>query len=92
MDLSHALARGTLLAWFMAIEGLGHAAGPALGAWVNGIEGTAAVLRVAAALFAGVAPAALMLLISTRLPSRDSADDARHEGDRVLLDLVQDGS
>jgi MFS family permease len=92
MDLSHALGRGTLLAWFMAVEGLGHAAGPALGAWISGIEGTAAVLRVAAVLFAGVAPAALMLLISTPLPSRKTADDARREGDQLLLELVQDGS
>lgn len=59
---------------------------------MNGIEGTAAVLRVAAVLFAGVAPAALMLLISARLPSRETADDARREGDRLLLELVQDGS
>ena len=92
MDLSHAVGRGTLLAWFMAIEGLGHAAGPALGAWVNGIEGTAAVLRVSAVLFAGVAPAAVMLLISMRLASRDTPDDACREGERVLLELVQDGS
>jgi MFS family permease len=92
MDLSHALGRGTLLAWFMAIEGLGHAAGPGLGAWLNGIEGTATVLRVAAVLFAGVAPAALMLLISTRLFSHDTADDGCGEGERVLLELVQDGS
>jgi MFS family permease len=92
MDLSHALGRGTILAWFMAIEGLGHAAGPAMGAWLNGIEGTATVLRVAAALFAGVAPAALMLLISTRLRSRDTADDACREGEPVLLELVRDGS
>jgi hypothetical protein len=49
-------------------------------------------LRVAAVLFAGVAPAALMLLISARLPSRETADDARREGDRLLLELVQDGS
>jgi MFS family permease len=92
MDLAHALGRGTLLAWFMAIEGLGHTAGPALGAWLNGIEGTAAVLRVAAALFAGVAPAALALLISTRLLSRDTADDPLREGEPVLLELVRDGS
>jgi MFS family permease len=92
MDLSHAVGRGTLLAWFMAIEGLGHAAGPALGAWVNGIEGTAAVLRVSAVLFAGVAPAAVMLLISMRFGSRDTPDDACREGERVLLELVQDGS
>jgi MFS family permease len=91
MDLAHALGRGTLLAWFMAIEGLGHTAGPALGAWLNSIEGTATVLRVAAVLFAGVAPAALMLLISTRVPSRDTADDAPREREPVLLELVQDG-
>jgi MFS family permease len=92
MDLSHALGRGTLLAWFMAVEGLGHTAGPALGAWLNGIEGTTAVLRVAAALFAGVAPAALVLLISTRLLSRDTANDPLREGEPILLGFVQDRS
>jgi len=92
MDLSHALGRVTLLAWFMAIEGLGHAVGPALGAWVSGIDGTAAVLRVAAVLFAGAAPAAVVLLVSTRLSSRNAAADASGEGQPVLLGLAQDGS
>ncbi len=92
MDLSRSAGRGTLLAWFMTMEGLGHAAGPALGAWVNAMAGTAAVLWVVAALLAVAAPAALLLLISAPLPSGAAADDAPNEGDRLLLGLVKDGT
>ncbi|MGD0766102.1 MAG: MFS transporter, partial [Dehalococcoidia bacterium] len=60
MDLSRTASQGTLLAWFMTLEGLGHAAGPALGGFVSEMGDTTAVLRVAAALFAAIAATALV--------------------------------
>jgi len=91
MDLSRAVGRGTLLAWFMTMEGLGHAAGPAIGAWVNGIADPAAVLRVVSALFVTGVVASLVLL-SSPLAAPKAADEAHREGDRLLVGLAEDGS
>jgi len=61
MDLSHTTGQGTLLSWFMALEGLGHAAGPALGGLVNSAGDTQAVLRLVGVLFAVMAATAMAL-------------------------------
>ncbi len=63
MDLSRTAGQGTVLAWFMTMEGLGHAGGAALGGWVNASAGPADVLRVAAALFFSIGIAAVVSLI-----------------------------
>jgi peptidoglycan/xylan/chitin deacetylase (PgdA/CDA1 family)/predicted MFS family arabinose efflux permease len=92
MDLSRAVGRGTLLAWFMTMEGLGHTAGPAMGAWVNGIADPAAVLQVVGTLFVIAAAAAVVLLIPSPLPSHRVVDDASRQEDRLLLGGVKEGS
>ena len=84
MDLSSAVGRGTLLAWFMTMEGLGHTAGPAMGAWVNGIADAAAVLQVVGALFV-TAAAVSLVLISSPAAAPKAAHQARLEGDRLRV-------
>ncbi len=66
MDLSRAGAAGTLLAWFMSIEGMGHAGGPALGAWLDARQDTSTVFQMVAVLFglAGIASLALLTFAS----------------------------
>jgi MFS family permease len=51
MDLSRTAGQGTVLAWFMVMEGLGHAGGAGLGGWLNMTSDPAAVLRLAGGLF-----------------------------------------
>lgn len=46
MDLSRTAGAGTILAWFLAVEGVGHAAGPATAAWVDGKAGVITVLWI----------------------------------------------
>ncbi len=68
MDLSHKAGQGTLLSWFMAVEGLGHAVGPALGGYIADAGAVEAVLRLAGALFAllALASIALSLVLAPR--------------------------
>lgn len=73
MDLSRTAGQGTVLAWFMTMEGLGHAGGSALGGWVNASVGTAHVLQVVATLFATVGAGGLLALGSGYLPQKSSA-------------------
>ncbi len=58
MDLARGASKGAVLAWFMAFEGLGHAAGPAFGAWLSAESDPTAVLRIVGMLFCGAALAA----------------------------------
>ena len=55
LDLSRTAGAGTLLGWFLTMEGLGHAVGPAMGAWLSGSAGTTPVLWLAGGLFAIIA-------------------------------------
>ncbi len=55
LDLSRTAGAGTLLGWFLTMEGLGHAIGPAMGAWLSGSAGTTPVLWLAGGLFAVIA-------------------------------------
>lgn len=90
MDLSRGAGRGTLLAWFMTMESIGHAAGPATGAWVSGMAGPSAVLRVAGALFIATAAVSL-ILASSHLASPKAADEAL-EAERLLVGFAEDGT
>ena len=78
MDLSHTAGQGTLLSWFMALEGLGHAIGPALGGYVSGAGDVEAVLRMAGVLFAVMAAAAigLSLVLTPRPLTAGSAKES----------------
>jgi len=91
MDLSHTVGQGTLLAWFMTMEGLGHAAGPALGGWINAIGGTTAVFRMAAISFVVISPMVLLFLKGPRHSTgpAEEAPPARHE---LELSLLKDGA
>lgn len=60
LDLSRAAGAGTLLGWFLTMEGLGHAIGPAAGAWLSGTAGTTPVLWLAGGLFAAISVIALV--------------------------------
>jgi len=82
MDLSHKAGQGTLLSWFMAVEGLGHAIGPALGGYVTDAGDVEAVLRVAGALFALLALASIALSLALA-PRRAGAPS---EVERVLAE------
>lgn len=86
MDLSRTASQGTLLAWFMTLEGLGHAAGPALGGFVSEMGDTTAVLRLAAALFAAIAATALVLVTSVS----SIVVESRREEEAVLAGRLKD--
>ncbi len=60
MDLSRTTGMGTLLGWFLTMEGIGHALGPVSGAWLNEKGGVAAVLWLAGGLCAMIALIALV--------------------------------
>ncbi|HXG43026.1 MAG TPA: hypothetical protein VNL95_09935, partial [Dehalococcoidia bacterium] len=60
MDLARWWGSDMLLAWFLAVEGAGHALGPALGGLLESLSGPAPVLRLAAALFLACAGVALL--------------------------------
>jgi NNP family nitrate/nitrite transporter-like MFS transporter len=62
MDLSRTAGQGTVLAWFMVMEGLGHAGGAALGGWINASVDPAGVLRLAATLFLAIGAGAVTSL------------------------------
>ncbi len=87
MDLSHKAGQGTLLSWFMAVEGLGHAIGPALGGYVTDAGDVEAVLRMAGALFALLALAAIALSLALA-PRRAGAPK---EAEPVLVGRLEDG-
>ncbi len=59
MDLARWWGSDALLAWFLAVEGAGHALGPALGGLLESTSGPAPVLRLAAGLFLACAAVAL---------------------------------
>lgn len=86
MDLSHTAGQGTLLSWFMALEGLGHAAGPALGGFVSDAGNVEAVLRLAGVLFALIAVTAIGLSLS--LTPRPAG--LPKEGERLLVGRLED--
>ena len=67
MDLSRTAGSGTVLGWFMTTEGLGHAAGPAFGAWMGAMAGPAAVLWFVGGLFTCISLVAFLLPIWTRV-------------------------
>ena len=60
IDLSRTAVTGTILAWFLTMEGLGQAAGPALGAWLNKAGGTTTVLWLVGGMSIAVALIALV--------------------------------
>ena len=60
MDLARWWGSDALLAWFLAVEGAGHALGPALGGLLESLSGPAPVLRLAAGLFLACAALALL--------------------------------
>jgi MFS family permease len=88
MDLSHTAGQGTLLSWFMALEGLGHAIGPALGGYVSAAGDVQAVLRVAGVLFAALAVTgtALSLTMAPRAATRGAT-----ESEALRVSPVEDG-
>lgn len=94
MDLSRAAGRGTLLAWFMTVEGLGHAAGPAAaGAWLKLGGDVEGVLRLVGSLFAGVTlVAALLLVLLDRHLGAGGERDEPPGRSRPLLAVAEDGS
>jgi len=59
MDLARWWGGDALLAWFLAVEGAGHALGPALGGLLESTSGPAPVLQLAAGLFLACAAVAL---------------------------------
>jgi peptidoglycan/xylan/chitin deacetylase (PgdA/CDA1 family)/predicted MFS family arabinose efflux permease len=69
MDLSRTVGMGTLLGWFLMMEGIGHTIGPASGAWLNDKGGVVTVLWLAGALCAGIAVIALVPPIWTARPA-----------------------
>jgi len=60
MDMSRAAGRGTTLGWFLTMEGLGHAIGPAIGGWVSASASTTAVLWLVGGLFACISLVAFL--------------------------------
>jgi len=66
MDLSRTAGQGTVLAWFMMMEGLGHAGGAALGGWLNATSGPPGVLRLTGVLFLLAGAGAVLSLASRR--------------------------
>src|SRR5712692_3236174 len=60
MDLSRATRGGLILGLLMTAEGLGHAGGPALAAWLSAKVGVAPVLWIAGGLLVGVSLVALI--------------------------------
>jgi len=92
MDLARTAGRGTLLAWFMTVEGLGHALGPAAaGALLKMGADVETVVRLVGSLFAAVALVAVVVGIAGWRVAAASGDDA-DGGDSLRLALVEDGS
>ncbi len=80
LDLSRVAGQGTLLAWFMTLEGLGSAAGPAAGAWLNSNIDTASVLRVAGTLFGLIALVSVVFVLPRQRPSAGSRRHVAGQG------------
>lgn len=93
MDLARTAGRGTLLAWFMTVEGLGHAFGPAVaGALLKTGAEVEVVVRMVGSLFAVVALVVVgVWFMGSRAADPAGEDDAVGE-DGVRLALVEDGS
>lgn len=89
MDLSHTAGQGTLLSWFMALEGLGHAIGPALGGYVSGAGDVESVLRMVGVLFAVMAATAVGL--SLALTPRPLTARPAGESESLLVSPIKDG-
>ena len=70
MDLAKSVGTGTLLGWFLTMEGAGHAIGPAAAGLVAGKAGTAPVLWLVGGLAAAIAVIALVAPIWSQV--RDS--------------------
>jgi peptidoglycan/xylan/chitin deacetylase (PgdA/CDA1 family)/predicted MFS family arabinose efflux permease len=60
LDLSRTAGAGTMLGWFLTMEGVGHAVGPAAGAWINTQGGSAPVFWLVGGLAAAIAVLALV--------------------------------
>lgn len=91
MDLSRGAGRGTLLAWFMTVEGLGHAVGPAVaGAWLKLGGDVEGVLRLVGSLFIGVTLVGAWLLLAA-FRSTGPAPRVRREPEPLTLAVVEDG-
>jgi AAHS family 4-hydroxybenzoate transporter-like MFS transporter len=72
MDYAGVRFRGTIMGWFMAAEGLGHAAGPATSGLLHSYFDAQTAVAFAAVLFATAAVVACSLaaLAGVRLPAR----------------------
>ena len=68
LDLSRTAGAGTMLGWFLTMEGVGHALGPASGAWINDQGGTAPVFWLVGGMAAAIAVLALVPPIWARRP------------------------
>lgn len=91
IDLAGAVNQGTLLGWFMALEGMGHTLGPALGGWVSSIASVGAVLEVVAALYALAAGIAVVLMLTPSIPLLQ--DSMSRDGiERPVVHMLQDES
>jgi peptidoglycan/xylan/chitin deacetylase (PgdA/CDA1 family) len=77
MDLSRTASAATLLAWFLTMEGIGHAAGPAAGAWLSDRAGTVTALWMVGGLFLGISVVTLVPPIWATLPFNPRAAAGR---------------
>ena len=68
IDLSHGAETATLLGWFLTMESIGHAVGPAVGGALNQASGTAPALWFAGGLAALAALIALVPPVWARTP------------------------
>src|SRR5438093_9406983 len=68
MDLSQSGETATLLGWFLTMESIGHAVGPALGGALNQAGGTAPALWLAGGLAAVAALIALVPTVCAKTP------------------------
>jgi len=68
IDLSHGAETATLLGWFLTMESIGHAVGPALGGALNQAGGTAPALWLAGGLAAIAALVALVPPVWAKTP------------------------
>lgn len=78
MDLARSAGAGTLLGWFLTMEGAGHAIGPAAGGILNEKGGTATALWLVGGL------AAVITLVALVPPIWAKARDATRPRSRVL--------
>jgi len=88
LDLSRSAGTGTLLGWFLTMEGAGHVIGPAAGAWVNHKGGSAPVFWLVGGLAAAIAAVALVPPIWARRPD---VEPVRHRL-RALLSGTAKGA